>query len=611
MPPASKTQHRVVTDTGLPYITNSSVISTTPQFVEGSQNIMTSLRQWSERRPAFSATLESVASSFTALKRIFIWRRWAGSSPNGGAFIAMFCDVAGGLSKVYKCQLGTDASAVLIWTSTTSEPFDFVTSNNTCYFGNGTDMRKYDSNRQTTWGGAGPTAGPGITLIAGTQNVFTSWCYCCTFYDSIDNHETSPSPISACSGVFANKTVQLSLTASTNPRFDKIRVYRTPDGGAQDPSLMQEISGSPFPNTTTTQNDSTPDASLSIRTAPEFLRNDPPPAQKGFIHSDVTGRIWGFLNNTTYYSGAEEISNGVQEECWPSGLSGNFYPWANEVMGLAPLLDGVAVFQAERISKVEGDTLDTFRRYTLLERRGTRSRTAIASLGGTVAWFDTASQVWISDIGEVGMPIRPDLAPINPATCYLTPHISGNAHWLVLLDGTNGELYVFDLDRQRWMPPWTIGSTASALFSGETSLGVVDLILARNQTKALKLAQGTYQDDGNTYQSVAQLQLDRLTPDDNPSMKGVHDWSEIKTDTNPPTQVLQCTDDDPALGTFADITANGEPSPSITQGKFLQTWRYTSNTPSAQMMAMKFVWAAANTNFHLYQMDEAYHAAGE
>jgi hypothetical protein len=523
----------------------------------------------------------------------------------------MFCDVSGGQAKVYKCQLGANNSAILLWTSASPEPFDFVTSNNTVYFGNGTDMKKYDSMTLSNWGIMTPATGPGITLIAGAQNVYTSWCYCTTYFNSNTQHESSPSPISACSGVFANKTVQLTLTASSDPQVTNIRVYRTPDGGAQDPSLMQEISNSPFPNTNATVNDTTPDASLSIRTAPEFLRNDPPPPQKGFIHSDAQGRIHGFLNNTSYYSGAEEIANGVPEECWPSGLTGNFYPWANEVMGLAPLLDGVAVFQAERISKIEGDTLDTFRRYTLLERRGTRSRTTIASLGGSVAWLDTAGQVWVSDVGEVGEPIRPDIAPINPATCYITAHISGNAHWLVVLDGSNGKLYVFDLDRQRWMPPWTIGTTASALFSGETAVGVVDLILARNCSKVLKLAQGTYQDDGSTYQSVAQLQLDRLTPDDNPSLKGVHDWSEIKTDANPPTQVLQLTDDDPTLGTFVDITANGESSPDITQGKYLQTFRYTSNNPTAQMMAMKFVWAAANSNFHLYQMEEAFHPSGQ
>ena len=401
--------------------------------------------------------------------------------------------------------------------------------------------------------------------------------------------------------------MNLAVTASTDPQVTNIRVYRTPDGGAQDPSLMQEISNSPFPNTTTTVTDSTPDVNLSIRTAPAFFRNNPPTPSKGFV--TYGGRIWGFNNNTTYYSGFEEISNGVPEESWPGGLTGNYYPWANEVFGHASLIDGIAVFQATQVTKIEGDTLDTFRRYTLLEKRGTRSRTTVASLGGSVVWLDTSNTIWLSDLGEIGIPIRPDIQNLNPQTCWITLHISGTYHWVVVLDGTNGILYVFDLDRQQWLPPWTLGASASALFSGETQLGVVNLLLARNQTKVLQLTAGTYNDDGNVYSSTAQTNLYALTPDGNPSWQGVHDWSEIKTDTVPPTQILQLTDDDPTKAPYTDITANGEPSPLIIQGKYLQSWRYTSNYPSAEFMSMKFIWTGGR-NFHIYQMNETFHPAG-
>jgi hypothetical protein len=537
-----------------------------------------------------------------------VWRRWANSSPNGGAFIYMFCDVAGGVAKVYKLLSGVDFSAVLLWTSTSATPFDFVVSNNTCYFGNGTDMKKFDSSTLSNWGIASPVAGPTLTLVAGSNNVFTSWCYCYTYWNSNTSHESSPSPISACSGVFSSKSVQVGLTASTDPQVTNIRVYRTPDGGAQDPAQMQEITGSPFPNTTGTITDTTLDTSLSIRVAPEFFRNDPPTPSQGFIY--YSGRIWGFTNNTVPYSGFEEIANGVPEESWPSGLNGNFYPWATEVTALAPLIDGISVFQASTISKIEGDTLDTFRRYTLLQKRGTRAITSVTSLGGSVAWFDISGTVWISDLGEIGLPIRPDTQSINPLTCYITIHISGQSHWLVLLDGSTGNIFVYDLDRNQWMPPWNVGTSASALHSGETAIGILSLMLARNGKKALQQLANTYQDDGNNYGATLKTNLYRLTPDSNPSFQGVHDWSEISTDTVPPTQVLQLTDDDPTQVAYTDITANGEPSPLITQGQYLQRYRYTSNFPTAQRMSMQFIWAPANTNFHLYEMDEAFHGAG-
>ena len=609
MPTSARTEHRTVANTALPYISNSSITSTSPQYIQGSLNLLTGLQEWVEKFPGFSATVEPIATSFSNLQRQFVWRRWANSSLNGGAFIWMGCDISGGVSKVYKLQIGTDLSAQLIWTSSTAEPFDFVVSNNTLYMGNGTDMLKWDSFTLSKWGIVAPSAAPAISLVAGTQNVFTSWCYLCTYFNTITGHESSPSPISTCSGVFTNKNVQLSLVASLDPQVTHIRVYRTTDGGAQDPTEMQEIVGSPFPNITVVVTDSTPDTSLSIRVAPAFLRNDPPPPSKGFV--TYGARIWGFLNNTTFYSGNEEIANGVPEECWPSGLDGNNYPWADEVFAHAPLIDGIAVLSAERISKIEGDSLDTFRRYTLLERRGTRSRTAVCALGGSVAWLDTSNTVWVSDIGEISVPIRPDLAPINPQNCWITPHISGIFHWIVVLDGSNGILYIYDLDRRIWQVPRDVGASASAMISAETSVGTVDLLIARNRTKALKLVPGTYNDDGNTYPSTIITNMYRLTPDGNPTWKGVHDWSEIKTDANPPDKVLQLTDESPTLGTFVDITPNAEPSPSITQGTYLQTWRYTSNNPTAQFMTMKFMWNPEDQNFHLYQMDETFHQFGE
>jgi len=598
LPPASQTEHNGTGNTALPYISNYSIISTSPHFIPGSQNVLTGLRQWSERRPGFSTT---IAANWKNLARHFVWQKW------GGAFFHMFCDLTP-VAKVYKIQVGLDANPVLIWTSASAEPFDFVVSNNTCYFGNGTDMRKYDGTTETKWGITSPAAAPMVTLVSGTMNVYTSWSYTYTYFNSVTQHESSPSPISIPLTPFGTQNPRIAVIASADPQVTNIRIYRTTDGGAQDPALMQELSNSPFPNTSTTHDDTTLDINLSLRVAPEFLTNDPPPPAKGFVA--YAGRIWSFLNNTGYYSGFEEIANGVPEESWPSGLGGNFYPFDKEIFALASLIDGVALFTAARIYKIEGDTLDTFRRYTLLERRGTRSRTTVTSLGGSVAWLDTSNTLWISDLGEVGLPIRPDIQNINPLTAYIAIHISGIYHWLVLLDGTNGILYIYDLDTNQWLTPWTVGTSGSALVSGETSIGNVQLMFARNTTKSLQMTSGTYNDDGNLYIPKIKTNMYRLTPDNNPSFKGVHDWSEIKTDTHVPTQVLQLTDDDPTTAGYVDITANGQPSPDIQQGGNLLTTRWTSNYPQAQMMSMQFVWPAAEANFFLYQMDEAFHPSG-
>src|SRR6266850_728106 len=615
MPTPSRTVHRTVADTALPYVTNSSVISTDPQYI-GGRNVMTSVRQWAERRPGFSASVESSPTVFSDLKRQFIWRRW--TTPGtalAGKFIWMGCDISGGFAKVYKMIVGTDASAVLLWTSTTSEPFDFVVSNNTCYMGNGTDMKKFDGTNFWKWGITSPSVTPTLTFAAGTANIYASWNYLYTYYNSTTGHESSPSVISAGTGVQALKTVQIAVTASTDPQVDQIRIYRTTDGGAQDPVEMQEISGSPFANATTTYTDSTADTSLGARVAPAFFRNDPPTPSllctAGICSAQ--GRIWTFRNNTTYYSGLEEITFGVPEECFPGGIDGNTYNWDNEVTAHAALIDGIAVFTPERIFKVEGDSLDTFRRYTLLEKRGTRSRTAVASVGGSVAWLDTSNTFWVSDMGEVGVGIRPDIQNINPLNAFTAIHISGVFHWVTLLDGDNALLYVYDLDRQQWMPPWDVGGSASALASNEISVGTIPLMCARNNSKALKLVPGTYTDDGNTYPAFVQTNMYRMTPDENPAWKGVLDWVELKGNAVTATTVQQLTDDNPTTGTYITIPVApdvAQLSPDIVSGPNLITMRYNSNNPTAQMVSLQINWAAANSNFILYQSDVASHPVG-
>src|ERR1700724_3493163 len=126
MPPASKTEHRTVSNTALPYISNSSLTDTSSHYIQGSQNILTSLRNWSENRPGFSTQFD--AKAFVNLQRSLIWRRWTNSSPNGGLFVWMTCDISGGQALVYKKIIGVDSAPVLIWTSSSLVPFDFVVS---------------------------------------------------------------------------------------------------------------------------------------------------------------------------------------------------------------------------------------------------------------------------------------------------------------------------------------------------------------------------------------------------------------------------------------------------------------------------------------------------
>ena len=444
-----------------------------------------------------------------------------------------------------------------------------------------------------------------------TLDASVGYSYVYTYGSSLTDHQSSPSDSATCTGVFTDSQVSVSVTASTDPQVDRIHVYRTTDGGSEDsPELMRELPASPYTNATTTVTDTTDDTDLLDSFSPARLQNDPPVASKGFVYSKSFKRVIGFYNNKVIYSGYEEIGTGVPEEAFPGGLDGNTEQFDHEVTALADADGGVVIFTPRVMYGIEGDSLDTLRRYKVLDARGTRSRTSVGSLGGDVFWLDTSGTVWVSSLGEIGLPIRDQLSGIDHTKAYLVPFISDNYHWLVLGLGDQGRLLVYDLDKRQWMPPRVISSTIGAVASGETSVGVSVLSVSKDASKTLQMTPGAYLDDGQTYAAHISLSLTRIHDEGNPSWRGVVDWVEVERNTVGLDSLGLLVDDDPAIQPHVDMNEVSEANLDIQQGTSLKVTRYVANPEvgrACRRASLRFDWAAANSNFELYQFDLAYH----
>lgn len=637
MPATSQLEHRYVANTALAFRTLDSPTSVDPRFADGS-NILTSLKGYAERRPGFgSVSIPAPVAGFSGtIKRIFWWRLW------GGNFIGMVSTVDASNAYVYKYISGTDTNASLLYTQTGStEPFDFVVSNNTLYLGNGASnsMRAWDGSSATTrkWGITAPSVAPTLGTTGTGISIFSTSYYVYTYCNSSTNHESSPSPLSSGTGLISNKTMQVTVTASTDTQVDTIRIYRSTDGGSNAPDQMLEISGSPFANASATYNDATADTALGTRTAPPFYRNDPPPACKGFVA--YGGRLWGFANATTYFSGFEEIRFGVLEECWPGSASPqpadkDLFPWDQEVTAHASLSNGIAVFTADKIYKIEGESLDTFRRYILAEHQGTRQRAAVRAFGGVCVWLDTSGAVWLLGGNELSQAIRPTLAPIDSTQAQLAIHMQNQYRWIVLMDGANGILYVYDIDTQQWMPPWNIAGGCTALHSGETALGTYDLCLAINGN-AQKMTSSNYQDVSSTYTAFAKSNLFNIVPDsklleafdrENPEWRGSPVYIGMETGTAHPNK-LQILVDDATTSTtnwttsettagWLDVTSIGDNpvTPAMRrQGTVLleNQYKVLGSAYAGRRVGLRIDWPAVNQNFYLYSLDVAYERLGK
>lgn len=586
-------------------------MSTDLAFQDG-QNVLTTIPGYLECRPGFATV--AIPGTFTGtVKRIFLWHRVSGVTTT---YFGMVCSVDNSQSYVYKFKFGVDVNAVLIRTcSTSNSPFEFVVSNQTCYFGKddvANEMWKYDGTTISTWGITKPAAAPSISLSAGSLDIQVGWYYRYGYYNSSTGHLSTLSDLSACTGASTGKQVSITVVASGDAQVDKIRIFRTTDGGSTDPSEMQELPNSPFANASTSYTDTATDVQLLTTFGPALLQNDPPPAMKPLAVSQ--NRIWGAAGNKVYYSGYEEIGNGVPEECFPSGLDGNFRPYPSPVYAIAPTTTGAAFFTGRKIFGVDGDSLDTFRWGMILDKRGAKYPTNVVAAGDSIIWNDTSKQVWASDMGEMGQDIRKDTKKFTASTTQFAVHNSGEFNWIVVMDGTNNKLFVANMDNKHWLVPWPI-TGVTAIASGETADGTVDLLAAINGT-IYKLVPGTYNDAGAAYKPWVKWNLFKVAPDEMPDWYGVVDYVALETDTVIPSDVRQLNDDDPAqvaVGSWTSLKGNEQDSTRrAQQGTYVLRKEYTSQpeTSNAQRISVYIEWPTKDQNFHLYSMQVKHHRNG-
>lgn len=593
--------HRPMTDVALRYKPFNNVVSTDPLFEQG-QNVMTDIRGMVTPFPGFNSAVENTPTVFKAVQNYYIWRR------SNGNYVVMVSDLDT-VAKVYKYEIGVDTSAVLLLTSASASPFGFVAFEGLgwCYFGNGTEMKKYNGATMLPWGMTAPANAPLFSAVAGSLNTYAGgYFYRTTGYRTTDGHESSASSASACTGNQTSKNYTVTWNpADYDSSADKVRIYRTTDGGSDDPLEMALVAT--VDKATATYTDSTADGNLSATTfAPAFFRNDPPPASTPGC--SFGGRIYLFNGSKMYFTGREEIANGVAQDCVPGGLDGNNETWDGNITNIVPMANGVSVFTRRRIWGWFGSALDTMYPQMLLDRRGAVGQFAITAIGNSVAWLDTAAQVWL-DGQEIGVDIRPDLVGIDQTRASLAVHISGQNHWLILCDGGNKKLFVYDLDAQRWFPPVTAGS-AKFVYSGNTADNTVSCVIAKNGTKLLKMTPGSFLDDGADYSAFIKTNLFDMTPVQNPDDLGSPAHLSVETNATYPDTCKVLIDDDPDTATYTDISTNRQDAPMRNQGTNLkESWFMASpqdGVTAGRRVSYYLGWNKCSTNWALYGIDPAF-----
>ncbi len=239
-------------------------------------------------------------------------------------------------------------------------------------------------------------SGSGITLVDGSYYMYT-------YYNSTTGLESDWSELSALVPAITDKSIEIGIPAATAENWDKIRIYRTLDGGLS-PYLVATVAAG-----TTTYTDSTPDSQLTAAAAPRYERAVPP---NSYICAKYANCIWYVDDENPYrivfskpYTGAD-----YDLEYFPA----DNYVISNEpVTGFLVVPGKMLVFHPRAISFISGYSIDDFVFQPLRAGLGTVFSSSVATDGSEVIFL--AEQGFVSlnrEKPHISREIDLDLQPV-------------------------------------------------------------------------------------------------------------------------------------------------------------------------------------------------------
>lgn len=317
--------------------------------------------------------------------------------------------------------------------------------------------------------------------------------------------ETNPDKLPSRTGPFQDLIPAFTITGSADTaRNPKIIIFRSTDGGGTffeleeidnpgastftylDDSLESGAAGGTF-------NDPLPDFQLDqADRAPTLLSNNPPPT---VISPEVVGvdtpapsspmagyaaRLWYGIGNILFFSGLEEISLGIPEECWPSGTFGNFFRFQYPITNVSATSSALYIFTLQATYELTGTNLETFNVKPVFENLGhpyghpraiTRYEDTIVFLTHDyrIAMIQDAQMSIISD------PLYTDIVDAVNAGAEFDIRFWGDLdkEWIVVAghrqnDSTASKQWVYDIKKSImekkpfWFVPWSIRTSCLA-----------------------------------------------------------------------------------------------------------------------------------------------------
>jgi len=350
------------------------------------------------------------------------------------------------------------------------------------------------------WGLPSPTLAARINATSWSAStnpmtVYLGWQYVYCWV-SITGQYSNRSPLESDPSATSNTGPRTNVKPQVYPyghadttNIPYIAIFRTTDGGGTFYFLDQiantgagYIAYEDNRRVPTTTDDPKTDMQLDTSNiAPSLTTNTVPPpvGPKHVIGTDTVEvsskiayyarRFWYGIGTRLYFSGQEEILNGVPEESWPSpnGFRGNYFILRGQIRMLQETNSGLYVITSNEILRVTGQDLTNFNINQIVsDTAGAAGHPhAITTYRDTVVFLSSDLQVVSVSTAQypqvlsvpLGSSIR-DLLTSNTEVIMDTFSRDGNA-WLVVAvvnrsSPSGTKFFVYDTVRGIWFTPW-------------------------------------------------------------------------------------------------------------------------------------------------------------
>lgn len=510
----------------------------------------------------------------------------------------------------------TATSTTTVYTKPADEILALVATDKAVYFASANNPRQKMLSTGTTtkaWAINTPSVTPTRANQAGTLDAVIGYRYKYCYYDSTDGHYSNASSPSASTGAQTNQDQVVTVRGTTQARVDKIRIFRTKDGGSTF-YYLNEINN-PGTDTNTTYTDSTVDSSLNTAIpAPGRNQNSGPnePIQALCLHQN---RIWTIYTITATGATAVQASTheidgkntGVIHESFPEELS--LFSFPGGPSALISSTYGLLVFTVSGpVYLIQGQSKYDFVPAKILDAIPIKRQQNMCQDGDTIYAFTTGKDIvrisQSSGIDYIGTALSStDLSTFDPSTTTITVHRVGRLSYVLLSNGATG-MFCYNLKTGTWSTPWAVSGTAltaGPIMSLQTSAGTYDVLLGPKSGSngyIWKMDETAHRDDGSeTYAtSLTFGNFMIANPTEMADLEGVVTESIVQ-----PTVTILMNEISGAPGGSASVV--NEPAlldATTTYVSKLHRFDLSTFPQMGRHLRIKMAWSAANEARALY-----------